>query len=215
LARAAPRRGQRRLPTSRAGADGRRHGRRWRLTWTASDLHGPQAAASSIMSKLFNYSFSLTPPAPPKPRLHEYAYSEFAIFLSDQWRQTPSSQDNTFLFHSEELSASITISGDFYVIPEHKAQLMADKNLDSRQEGLEQLAPGRVVVRQRTIKPHSTGVGLELSFIAEVADDYIYMYLGYVTSRKILNFTLVCPPGGQAAAALYNELVGNFRARLP
>ncbi len=167
------------------------------------------------MSQLFSYSFSLTPPAPPKPRLHEYAYSEFAVFLSDQWRQTPSSEDNTLLFHSSELGASITVSVDFYDIPQDKAALIADKTLSTRLDSLETLAPGKITVRQRAVKPHSSGAALELSFIAEVADDCIYLYLGYVTARKVLNFTLVCAPGGQAAAALYNEVVGNFRPRLP
>jgi hypothetical protein len=72
-----------------------------------------------------------------------------------------------------------------------------------------------VQVLQKSIKPHSGGIGLELSFAAEVPNEHVNIYLGYVTSRKILNFTLVCQPGKEAAAALFNQLVPNFRPRLP
>ena len=164
------------------------------------------------MSNLFSYSFSLSPPKVP---LHEYAYSEFVLSLAADWKQIPNAEENTINFHSEAQSAGITVSADFYEIPEAKAQALAEKCLSSRLEALEKLTPGRVQTLQRTIKPHSGGVGLELSFVAEVPGEHVYIYLGYVTSRKILNFTLVCKPGKEAAAALFNELVRNVRPRLP
>ncbi len=77
------------------------------------------------------------------------------------------------------------------------------------------MTPGRLQVAQRSIKPHSGGIGLEMSLAAEVPAEHVYIYLGYVTSRKILNFTLVCKPGKEAAAALFNEIVQDFRPRLP
>jgi hypothetical protein len=167
------------------------------------------------MTKLFSYSISLTPPAPPKPELQEYAYSEFMLALPLHWKQLPTSTDNTFNFQSELIGAGITVSVDFYDIPESKAQAFAEKNLSSRLEALEQITPGQVQVLLRSIKPHSGGVGLELGFVAEVPNEHVYMYLGYVTSRKILNFTLVCRPGKEAAAALFNEIVPHFQLRFP
>ena len=167
------------------------------------------------MTKLFSYSFSLTPPVPPKPKLHEYAYNEFLLALPLNWKQIPTTTDATLNFHSSELGAGITISADFYDIPESKAAALADQCLSSRLNAIEQLTPGRVQVLQRSVKPHSGGIGLELSFAAEVPGEHVYLYLGYVTSRKILNFTLVCKPGKEAAAALFNEIVVNFRPRLP
>lgn len=167
------------------------------------------------MSKPFSFSFSLTPPAPPKPKLHAYEYSEFLLALSAQWTQVPTAQDNTVNFQSAELGAGITVSADFYEIPDAKALALAERNLSSRLEALEQVTPSRVVVLQRSIKPHSGGIGLELSFAAEVPGEHVYIYLGYVTPRKILNFTLVCKPGKEAAAALFNQLAPNFRPSLP
>lgn len=167
------------------------------------------------MSKLFSYSFSLTPPAPPKPELHQYEYSEFLLALPSHWKQVPTSEENTLNFQSVEIGAGITISADFYEIPESKAHALAEKNLSSRLDALDRLTPGRVQILQRSIKHHSGGIGLELSFAAEVLNEHFYIYLGYVTSRKILNFTLVCTPGKEAAAALFNGIVPNFRPRLP
>lgn len=169
------------------------------------------------MSKPFSYSYSftLTPTAPPKPELHEYKYNEFLLSLPLHWKQIPTAEDNTFNFHSAEEGADITISADFYDIPEAKAHALGDKNISSRLEALEKLAPGRVVILQRSIKPHSGGIGIELVFAAEVTGEHVYMFLGYVTARKILNFTLVCKPGKEAAATLFNETIQNFRPRLP
>ncbi|MDM4767188.1 hypothetical protein [Pelomonas sp. SE-A7] len=165
------------------------------------------------MAKIFSYSFSLTPPAPAE-QMHEYSYSEFLLDLPSHWKQVPNATDNTLNFSSETHSAALIISADFYEIPDSKAQSIAEKCLDSRLEALEELSPGQVEVLHRTIKPHSGGSGLELSFAAE-AHGHVHIYLGYVTSRKILNVTLIAPPSKQSAAALFNKTVANFRPKLP
>jgi hypothetical protein len=160
----------------------------------------------------FSYSFSLSP---PKAELHEYQYNEFMISLAPDWKQIPTAEADMLNFHSAELGAGITISADFYEIPVDKAQALAEKSISARIDAFEQLSPGRVHVLQRTIKPHSGGIGLELSLAVEVADEHVTIYLGYVTSRKILNFTLVCKPNTQSAIDLFNKIVPNFRPRLP
>jgi hypothetical protein len=170
------------------------------------------------MPVLFSYSFSAAPApslAPEKPMLHSYDYSEFRLALSPDWQQLSGAERNTLHFNSAELGASITVSLDFLEIAQAKAAAMAEKSLSARLELLEHMAPGRVRLLQRNIKPHSGGGGLELSLAAEVPGEQVCIYLGYVTSRKILNFSLVCRPGRQAAAALFNEIVLNFRPRLP
>jgi len=163
------------------------------------------------MTTRFSYSFSLTQ---PKPKVHAYDYTEFLLTLPLHWKQIPNAEEGQFNFRSDELNATITVSCDFYAIPDDKQLRFAEKNLESRLAALERVASSAVVI-QRTIKPHSGGAGLELSFVADVPGEYVYLYLGYVTSRKVLNFTLVCPPGWDAAAALFNELVPDFRPLLP
>lgn len=136
------------------------------------------------------------------------------LSLPLHWKQIPNAEDNMINFHSKELGAGITISADFHAIPEDKAQLFAEKSIASRLDALERATPGTEVFL-RTTKPHSAGVGLEMSLAVEAPGKYIYIYLGYVTSRKILNFTLVSESGRDAAAALFNEIVPNFRPLLP
>jgi hypothetical protein len=166
---------------------------------------------------LLKYSFSLTPPAPPLPPApearHEYPYSEFLLELPARWRQQPTQEDDTLNFISDRDGAALIISADFYDIPDDKAQALAEQVIASRIEALQRASSQPVQLLHRAIKPHSGGVGLELSFAAE--SDHVHLYLGYVTSRKILNFSMVCQPGKQAAVALFNATVPGFRPRLP
>jgi len=168
------------------------------------------------MTKIYSYSFSLTPPAPPAPTepLHKYSYSEFLIDLPAHWKQMPSAVDNTITFQSDTHGAAIIISADFYEIPQAKAQAVAERCLGSRLEALERTTPGRVNVLRRSIKPHSGGVGLELALVAETPEQ-VHIYLGHVTSRKILNFALVGRPGTQAAAELFDEAITKYRPKFP
>jgi hypothetical protein len=166
----------------------------------------------------FKYSFSLTPPPavtlPPAPEArHAYPYTEFLLELPACWRQTPAQEDDTLHFISDRDGAAIVISADFYDIPDDKAQGLAEQVVASRIEALERASGGPVQLLHRAIQPHSGGVGLELSFAAET--DHVHLYLGYVTSRKVLNFSMVCQPGRQAAVALFNATVPGFRPRLP
>ena len=167
-----------------------------------------------------NYSFTLptlssTPEVKPTEELVDYTYNEFLIRLPKHWRQVPTSEENSFNWYSEVDAASITISADFYQIPPEKEQLLAEKCLLSRFEALERVDPGKVTILSQGIKPHSGGVGLEINFNAEVPDKHVYLYLGYVTTRKIFNLTFVCKPDRAAAASLYNKTMESIRVKLP
>ena len=173
------------------------------------------------MTKILSYSFSLasfplTPPVAPSPaeQLHEYRYNEFLIDLPGHWKQVPSSTHNTITFHSDAHGAALIISVDSYEIPREKAQAVAEQCVASRLGALEQAAPGRVSVLRQSIRPHSGGVGLELSLVAETPKE-AYIYLGHVTSRKVLNLSLVGKPDRQAAAALFDKTIANYRPRFP
>lgn len=150
-----------------------------------------------------------------KPSLVEYSYNEFLLDLPDHWKQLPTPEDNVFNFYSETEGASITISADFYAIPDDKAGFFAEKCLESRHDAVVAQSSGEIEVLRRSALPHSGGTGIEMMYAAEVPGECVYFYLGYVTSRKILNFTLVCKPGRAAAAALFNAIVPNFRPKLP
>lgn len=164
---------------------------------------------------ILKYSFSLTPPPPQPPARHNHDYSEFWLDLAHKWRQLPTDEDNTLNFESTEDGAALIVSVEFLAIPDDKVQLFAEKVISSGTNAIQAACNGAAQVLQQSIKPHSSGIGLEVSYIAETDNDHVYLYLGYVTSRKVLNFSMVCQPGRQAAAALFNATVPGFRPRLP
>jgi len=163
---------------------------------------------------IYSYSFSLTAPPAAAPARHHYAYSEFLLDLEPRWRQVPTDEDNALNFQSDADGAAIIISADFFDIPDDKAQGIAEQCLASRLAAIRAASARPVQVLSQSIKPHAGG-GLEMSFASEVEGEHVHLYLGYVTSRKILNFSMVCQPGRQAAVDLFNATVPGFRPRLP
>jgi hypothetical protein len=163
-----------------------------------------------------NYKFSLTPPAPAQPpKLVEYSFNEFWIDLAEHWKQYPSSDSNSLNFHSEVEGASIIVSVQYFAVPDDKAHDIAENNLNTRIQVHEEQFPGRVEVVHRSLKPHSTGVGLEMSYAVDVPGKHVFIYLGYVTSRKIMNLLMVCKPDRHEAARLFNNTMRKFSAKLP
>lgn len=163
---------------------------------------------------LFKYSFPLAPPPaqPPAKRSHDYA--EFQLDLEARWQQVPTDEGGALHFQSDADGAAIIISVDFFDIPDDKAQGIAEQCLGSRLAAIQAASAKPVQVLSQAIKPHISG-GLEMSFASEVDGEHVHLYLGYVTSRKILNFSMVCQPGRHEAVALFNATVPGFRPRLP
>jgi hypothetical protein len=170
-------------------------------------------AAADAMS-LFKYSFALTPPPAPAPARGQVDYSEFVLELDPRWRQIATDEDNALNFESDKDGAAIIISADFFDIPDDKAQGIAEQCLASRLAAIQAASAQPVQVLAQSIQAHKSGA-LEMSFASDVEGEHVHLYLGYVSSRKILNFSMICPPGRQAAAALFNATVPGFRPRLP
>ncbi|RZL35408.1 MAG: hypothetical protein EOP35_14200 [Rubrivivax sp.] len=162
---------------------------------------------------IYNYTFSLT--APPPPPRQSLVYSEFLLDLDAKWRQLPTDDDNTLNFQSDEDGAAIIISVDFFDIPDDQAQALAEQCIDSRIAAIQAASPVPVQVLLREVKPRNGGGGLEMSFVTHAEGQHVHLCLGYVTSRKILNFSMVCQPGRHEAAALFNATVPGFKPRLP
>jgi hypothetical protein len=166
-----------------------------------------------------SYSFNLSPPAPAPAKvpekLVEYSYNEFFLDLPEHWRQIPTAEDRTLNWHSPVENATVTISVDFYEVPDQKALKFAEVCVEGRNGAMEALAPGKVTVLQRSIKPYSGGDGLEMAYSAQIPE-HTYLYLGYVTARKVFNFGLTCGPDKFAAADLYNRFMQErLRVKLP
>lgn len=166
---------------------------------------------------IFSYSFNLSSPAPAvrEETLYPYDYNEFMLSLPEDWKQIPIAEDRTLTWKSDKEKAGITVSVDFYEVPESKWAGLAGVNLDSRQRAFASVSDEPVTVVSRTVKPYSGGGGLELSFVAH-ASGTTYMYLGYVTSRKVFNFTLTSGADKRAAIDLFNKTMqGWLRVKIP
>ena len=166
-----------------------------------------------------NYSINLAPPTPAHTKipekLVEYAYDEFLLALPEHWKQHPTSVENSFDWQSSVENAAVTVSADFYDIPDGRAMQWAEVCLNGRNKAMEALAPGQVTVFQRSVKPYSGGHGLELAYAAQTPD-HKYLYLGYVTARKIFNFGLTCGPDKLAAIDLFNKFMQErLRVKIP
>ncbi|MDQ0045137.1 MULTISPECIES: hypothetical protein [Variovorax] len=166
-----------------------------------------------------NYTFSVAPPPFPKEvriaGVVQHTYNEFMLDLPDHWKTMPGPDANSLNFYSEHVKAAIVLSVQFYEVPGDKRQGLAEVCIKSRIEAHEQQFPGRVEVLQQSIRPHSGGVGLEMSYVAEVANENVFLFVGYVTNRKVLNLLMVCEPGREAAGQLFNATMATFRPKLP
>lgn len=165
----------------------------------------------------FSYSFNLPSPAPPvrEETLHPYDCNEFILSLPEDWKQIATADEKTLTWQSDKDKAGIIVSADFYEVTESKRAALAEVNLDSRQRAFASVSNGPVTGVSRTVKPYSGGGGLELSFVAN-ASGTTYMYLGYVTSRKIFNFTLTSGADKRAAIDLYNKTMqARLRVKIP
>lgn len=163
---------------------------------------------------LFKYSFPLAPPPPPPQARQSYDYTEFLLELEPKWRQMTTDEGGALNFQSDVDGAAIIISVDFFDIPDDKARGIAEQCLSSRLAAIQAASEKPVQVLSQAIEPHAGGC-LEMSFASEVEGEHVHLYLGYVTSRKLLNFSMVCQPGRHDAVALFNATVPGFRPRLP
>ena len=155
-----------------------------------------------------------TAPAGAAEKIISHSYNEFVLDLPEHWKGVPANEPDTLSFRSDLEQAVITVSAEFYVIPADKMEAIAAHCADSRLKNLHEMR-GEVNVLSRIIKPVATGEGLEVVFGAEVPGERIFLYVGYVTSHKVFNFTLACLPERNAAAALFDKVIPGLQVKMP
>ncbi|WP_156391640.1 MULTISPECIES: hypothetical protein [unclassified Roseateles] len=144
-----------------------------------------------------------------------HVYSEFTLDLPPQWQPQPNTEDNTLSFHDSTADAALIVSVDFIQTPPDQLQTMAEHVIARRIAAMSTAGTAPVQVLQQQIRPHTNGKALELSFIAEAANEHLQLCLGYVSARKIMHFAMFCAPDRAAAVALFNATVSHFKPRLP
>lgn len=156
-----------------------------------------------------------TPAAPTGEQAVNHSYNEFILQLPSHWKELPTVETDTLTFRSDIEQATITVNAEFYVIPEDKFDAIAAHCIDSRLDGLQQVRIDKVALLSRSIKPIEGGEGREVIFGAEIPGERIFLYLGYVTPKKVFNFTMACNPDRNAAAALFDKVIPNLQVKLP
>ncbi|MFG6486485.1 hypothetical protein ACG04R_07385 [Roseateles sp. BYS78W] len=161
---------------------------------------------------LFSYTFPLT--SPPAPGRHGYDAAEFQLDLSPAWRQVLVDEGNALHFESLDDGAALIVSVDLVGTPVDEAQSVAEHCVAKRIDAHRLASATPLEVIQQRIQPHASGAALEMSYAAATGE-HIHLYLGYVTRRKVLSFSMACPPDRRAAMTLFNATVPHFKPRLP
>ena len=147
-----------------------------------------------------------------------FASEEFRLTLPDDWQQweSPELEPDTLAFYSGAGDIGITMSMEFYLVPDEKMLELAQAVLDNRAAAHADQFGDRIEYLQDSVHPHSSGAGFEMFYRAQVLPEKSVFYLGYVTSRKILNFfieTSECDR--EKADAVFAAVLGAFEPRLP
>jgi len=167
--------------------------------------------AGGLSMALFSYSFPLT--SPPAPGRHGYDAAEFQLDLSPAWRQVLVDEGNALHFESLDDRAALVVVVDMVGAPVDEAQAVAEHCIAKRIDAHRLASAVPLEVLQQRIQPHASGAALEMSYAA--VGEHVHLYLGYVTRRKVLSFSMACPPDRRAAMTLFNQTVRHFKPRLP
>jgi hypothetical protein len=147
-----------------------------------------------------------------------FVSDEFRLTLPDDWQQWESQdlEPDTTAFYSNECGASVTLSTQFYQVSEDKMMGLAQAVLDARAAAHAEQFDDRIEYLQDSVHLHSSGTGLEMFYRAQVIPEKSFFYLGYVTTRKVLNLfvqTFECDP--EKADVVFGTVLGAFEPRLP
>lgn len=148
-------------------------------------------------------------------KLVEYTYDEFWIDLPSHWAMLKDGKDEYLLnWASEQDKASLTISAEFREIPLGTQSVVARMLIANRKESLEKGLGRPVKTMYESAKPNAQ-VGYNVGFGLDAGEDVIVHYAGYISTRKILHFTLMSSRGRDAGSILYQQLVDRLRVKLP
>jgi len=148
-------------------------------------------------------------------KMVEYTYDEFWIDLPAHWQQNKDGRGDYILnWSSAEDQASLTISAEFVDVPGQVELVMAQVLVAARKESLEKAIQRPLTVMHEGIKPNAQ-IGYNVAFSVDAGENQIVYYLGYISKRKILHFTLVSNKGREAAKKLYEQLANALRVKLP
>lgn len=149
---------------------------------------------------------------------------EFRFHSARDWQQVPSDDVSRLQLFCPETHTVLTLSMDNQAVPAAAFESTAQRLLESRKkayvDGVRRLlGPTAELDLQYTgerVLPHSSGAAYEVAYEALHAGHSFLGFLGYVTTRKIVNLfvdTRLAYVAGRRG--MYQEVVSSFEVVLP
>jgi hypothetical protein len=154
----------------------------------------------------------------------DWPHPEFRFRSLRNWEQRPTNDERRFEFFCPQTETTVKLSVDPYQVPTEKFERIANGVLElrkkSHRQALERAAkPGEkieLVYDFESVRPHSTGAGYEVCFEGMQPGKSFFGYLGFVSTRKILNMMVDTrysfAPG---CRGMFREIAGSFAIALP
>jgi len=171
--------------------------------------------SASKLDYTFSAPAALFPGAIHSGGIARHSYDEFSLDLDGHWKVVPSVEAGTFTFRSEREGATIVVKLGLFSIAEDQGSKVAETNMNGQIAAYRQQCPGGVEVLRWMVRPHPNGKGTEMTYAVEVNAERLFLYFGYVSSRKLIGLLLICRPDREASARLFGQVVDGFRAKCP
>lgn len=154
----------------------------------------------------------------------EWSHPEFRFTSSRDWKHIETIDESQLQLFCPETQTALTLSMESYQVPPEKFEKLARFLLETRKksyiEGVQHLsgasADVQVTYDYEIVRPHSSGDGYEIAYEALDHGRGFLGYLGYVTSRKVVNLfvdTRVSFAAGRRD--MYREVLAGFAITLP
>jgi hypothetical protein len=154
----------------------------------------------------------------------EWSHSEFQFASSRDWKHIETTDESQLQLFCPETQTAVTLSMEAYQVPPEKFEKLARFLLETRKksyiEGVKHLSGAATDVQvsydYEIARPHSSGDGYEIAYEALHHGRSFLGYLGYVTSRKVVNLfvdTRVSFAAGRRD--MYREVLAGFAIALP
>jgi hypothetical protein len=141
---------------------------------------------------------------------------EFVLELSDDWKQSPTSDPEQFTFGSAEKGASLVISVMLANIPRLRLIEVARQLIAEREQAEQAVAGRKITFGDKWVQPDVTGDLAEVAYAGYDDQGNIFRFMGFVTEAKVVSFWCsVCTSDNEFSKRVFDETYRGFRFYVP
>lgn len=154
----------------------------------------------------------------------QWSHAEFEFNSALEWQQAPTQEASRMVLVNQETGTTLTLSMDTFAIPAEKFEEVARQVVKIRQDAhrksvenvLKDGEPVQLVFGDERIAPHASGLAWEMSYAGSEAGKKVFMFLGYVTARKIVHlFVDTRLPLAAGEIDVFQDVLKGFHVTLP